>query len=67
MHFSINGKAYDREIKIKHIDTEKVEAGYIYRLTINAKVQSNDVESAVECHILDWNYNEINLGDIYAK
>ena len=67
LHFSINGKAYDREIKIKHIDTEKVEAGYIYRLTINAKVQSNDVESAVECHILDWNYNEINLGDIYAK
>lgn len=67
LHFSINGKAFDREIKIKHIDTNKVEAGFIYRLTINAKVQSNDVESAVECSILDWNYNEINLGDIYAK
>lgn len=67
LHFSINGKTFDREIKIKHINENKVEAGFIYRLTINAKVQSNEVESAVECHILDWNYNEIDLGDIYAK
>lgn len=67
LHFSINGKTFDREIKIKHINENKVEAGFIYRLTINAKVQSNEVESAVDCHILDWNYNEIDLGDIYAK
>lgn len=65
LHFKVNEKKQTKLITIKHSDqVEKVLSDFVYRLTINAKVESGEVTCEVGCTVLDWVRYNIDLGDI---
>lgn len=70
LNFKMNGKSKPRTIAIKHPgspDEALVKAGYLYRLTMNIKVESGDILVSVTGDVQDWEDNTIVLDDIYAE
>lgn len=43
-----------------------VNAGYKYELYLNAIISSGEIKISVEAKVLDWDKNEVDLGDIEA-
>lgn len=44
-----------------------VKAGYWYKLAATVTVNTGNIECAVECHVLDWDYKSIDAGDVYPS
>ena len=44
-----------------------VEPGYWYQLTATVTVNTDKIDCAIECNVLDWDYKSIEAGDIYPN
>lgn len=52
--FDVDGKEKVKEFTVKHNDIAKVESGYAYRVTFNAKIVGENVEPEVIFEVADW-------------
>lgn len=58
----VGDKMFYKNYTIKHSNTETlVKSGYLYRLTVNMTVSSDEVTFDVTCNTKDWVYNKIEV------
>lgn len=58
----VGDKIFGKFYTIKHSNTETlVKSGYLYRLTVNMTVSSDEVTFDVTCNTKDWVYNKIEV------